>query len=55
LFEARGEGVTAATVSQQPSDGDNFTMQSVFGMLILDCILYGIITWYALVDLGFFF
>jgi ATP-binding cassette subfamily A (ABC1) protein 3 len=44
-FEARGQGINPNTVDSEPSDGDEFTMNSVFGMLVLDCILYAILTW----------
>eukprot|EP00047_Mylnosiga_fluctuans_P017551 m.62475 g.62475 ORF g.62475 m.62475 type:complete len:1711 (+) comp7137_c2_seq6:34-5166(+) len=47
IFEARGEGLTFSNLTAYPNDDDSFTMAKVFGMLILDCVLYIIITWYV--------
>jgi ATP-binding cassette subfamily A (ABC1) protein 3 len=47
MFESSGEGLTFANLSRDPTDGDSFTMASVFGMLVLDCIIYGLIAWYV--------
>jgi hypothetical protein len=50
-FEARGEGIQISNLSSQPSDGDDFSMARVFGMLILDIILYGLLTWYVVLSI----
>jgi ATP-binding cassette subfamily A (ABC1) protein 3 len=46
IFESSGQGLTSATAGQEPADGDPFTMNMVFGMLIIDCIIYMTIAWY---------
>eukprot|EP00730_Choanoeca_flexa_P008671 TRINITY_DN12519_c2_g1_i12.p1 TRINITY_DN12519_c2_g1~~TRINITY_DN12519_c2_g1_i12.p1 ORF type:complete len:1527 (+),score=451.98 TRINITY_DN12519_c2_g1_i12:2-4582(+) len=44
--EASGQGVTFDNLSDPASELDDFSMASVFGMLILDTILYLLVTWY---------
>ena len=44
-FETQGEGVSSSTMSRNPSDGDTLTLQKVFALLILDSIIYIVITW----------
>lgn len=46
IFESNGQGLTVSTAGQQPSDGDSFTMNVVYGMLIIDCIIYMVLAWY---------
>jgi hypothetical protein len=43
----RGAGLTASTATEAPSDSETLTMNSVFGLLILDSIIYGLIAWSA--------
>ncbi|XP_041455377.1 phospholipid-transporting ATPase ABCA3-like, partial [Lytechinus variegatus] len=45
-FELKGEGVQFSNIGVSPSEGSNFTMATVFGMLILDTVLYLLLTWY---------
>eukprot|EP00042_Codosiga_hollandica_P059065 m.900658 g.900658 ORF g.900658 m.900658 type:complete len:796 (-) comp60047_c0_seq2:2027-4414(-) len=46
IFEARGEGLNFGNLQDAPSDVDNYTMAHVLGMLVLDCVIYLILTWY---------
>lgn len=46
FFEAQGTGIVRSTMGASPTDGDDFTMNKVFGLLLFDTILYAIITWY---------
>lgn len=43
--ESSQVGVTWDNVSENTSVDDNYTLGQAFGMLIFDCILYGILTW----------
>eukprot|EP00051_Salpingoeca_urceolata_P022285 m.359766 g.359766 ORF g.359766 m.359766 type:complete len:1971 (+) comp19951_c3_seq13:616-6528(+) len=45
-FEANGLGLSMSTLSRSPTEKDSFSMATVFGMLILDTILYLVLTWY---------
>lgn len=45
-FEAKGVGLKFDNLSSAPSDVDSFSMATVFGMLILDTVLYLVLTWY---------
>ncbi|XP_071953037.1 phospholipid-transporting ATPase ABCA3-like [Antedon mediterranea] len=47
LFEGTGEGVQWSNISRPISSDDNFTFLDVLVMLVVDAILYGIITWYV--------
>ncbi|XP_057304734.1 phospholipid-transporting ATPase ABCA3-like [Hydractinia symbiolongicarpus] len=44
--ESSQVGVTWDNLSENTSVDDNYTLGQAFGMLIFDCILYGILTWY---------
>jgi hypothetical protein len=44
-LQVSGVGLSFSTLSDDPSDGDSFGMNDVFGMLIFDTILYLIIAW----------
>lgn len=45
-WERRGEGVTLTNMSESVSDGNEFTLSHVIGMLLLDTILLLVFTWY---------
>jgi hypothetical protein len=45
LFEAQGLGINAQTLRTNPNDEDTLTLAKVYGMLILDSVIYAIITW----------
>lgn len=47
LFETRGEGLNFGNVGDSPTELDTFSMADVFGMLILDIFLYGLLTWWV--------
>ena len=47
-LEASGKGLTSSTVGDSPTLNYEFTMGDVYGMLVLDCIIYLILTWYGL-------
>lgn len=44
-YELKGEGAQFSNIGESPSEGSTFSMGSVFGMLILDTVLYLLITW----------
>ncbi|XP_030830907.1 ATP-binding cassette transporter subfamily A isoform X1 [Strongylocentrotus purpuratus] len=46
-YELKGEGAQFSNIGESPSEGSTFSMGSVFGMLILDTVLYLLITWYV--------
>jgi len=48
VFEYRGEGIRIDNLQEQPSDCDDFIMAKVFGMLILDGIIYSVLTRYLI-------
>ena len=56
-MEARGVGVDISNMNELPTDDDNFTMADVFGMWVLDMVIYGLIgiTVLSAVLLGTFF
>eukprot|EP00043_Microstomoeca_roanoka_P013498 m.132210 g.132210 ORF g.132210 m.132210 type:complete len:1829 (+) comp15771_c0_seq2:231-5717(+) len=45
-FESSGEGLSFSNLSDGPTEKDSFSMADVFGMLILDTVLYLLLTWY---------
>ncbi|XP_072168711.1 phospholipid-transporting ATPase ABCA3-like [Diadema setosum] len=45
-FEVKGEGITFATLTESPTEGSTFSMATVYGMLILDTVIYLLLTWY---------
>ena len=45
IFETRGQGLDSSNLGESPTELDAFSMSDVYGMLILDIILYGILTW----------
>ncbi|XP_033097470.1 ATP-binding cassette sub-family A member 3-like [Anneissia japonica] len=46
LFEGTGEGVQWSNIARPISTDDNFTFLDVIVMLLVDAVLYGVITWY---------
>ena len=44
--EGRGSGITWGTLNDQIQPDDPVTMAVVWGMLIADIFIYGVITWY---------
>lgn len=46
--ESSKVGVTWDNINKKTSVDDNFTLATAFGVLILDCVIYGILTWLVL-------
>ena len=46
-LEIRGEGVQGSNVGRALSEDDSFNLAAVYGMLILDSIIYMLIAWYV--------
>ena len=44
-LEIRGEGVQWSNVGRAVSEDDSFNLAAVYGMLILDSIIYMLIAW----------
>ena len=44
-LEIRGEGVQGSNVGRALSQDDSFNLAAVYGMLILDSIIYMLIAW----------
>lgn len=44
--EASGIGMSVDNMSTLATDADVMTMSGIFGMLILDCFIFGFISWY---------
>lgn len=47
IYEGTGEGVQCSNIGSYATDDENFRMLDVYIMLIVDTVLYGIITWYV--------
>ncbi|XP_069503020.1 phospholipid-transporting ATPase ABCA3 [Ambystoma mexicanum] len=47
MFEGKGTGIQWADLMKPVSVDDNFTFAHVLGMLLLDSVLYGLVTWYV--------
>ncbi|CAJ0940457.1 unnamed protein product [Ranitomeya imitator] len=46
LYEVAGVGIQWKTFSQSPVEGDDFNLMLSMMMLIIDAVVYGILTWY---------
>ncbi|XP_043914151.1 ATP-binding cassette sub-family A member 2 [Protopterus annectens] len=46
LYEVSGVGIQWHTLSQSPVEGDDFNLLLSVVMLIIDAIVYGVLTWY---------
>uniref|UniRef100_A0A6I8PBH8 ATP binding cassette subfamily A member 3 n=1 Tax=Ornithorhynchus anatinus TaxID=9258 RepID=A0A6I8PBH8_ORNAN len=46
MFEGKETGVQWSELTKPVSVDDNFTLAQVLGMLLLDSVLYGLVTWY---------
>uniref|UniRef100_A0A2K6FXD3 ATP-binding cassette sub-family A member 2 n=1 Tax=Propithecus coquereli TaxID=379532 RepID=A0A2K6FXD3_PROCO len=46
LYEVAGVGIQWHTFSQSPVEGDDFNLLLAVTMLIVDAIVYGVLTWY---------
>ncbi|KAG9470406.1 hypothetical protein GDO78_017820 [Eleutherodactylus coqui] len=46
LYEVAGVGIQWKTFSQSPVEGDDFNLMLSMMMLIIDAVVYGVLTWY---------
>ncbi|KAM8934426.1 ATP-binding cassette sub-family A member 2 isoform 1-T1 [Pelodytes ibericus] len=46
LYEVAGVGIQWRTLSQSPVEGDDFNLMLSMMMLIIDAVVYGVLTWY---------
>lgn len=46
LYEVAGVGIQWHTFSQSPVEGDDFNLLLSMMMLIIDAVVYGVLTWY---------
>uniref|UniRef100_A0A8C8Z650 ABC-2 type transporter transmembrane domain-containing protein n=1 Tax=Prolemur simus TaxID=1328070 RepID=A0A8C8Z650_PROSS len=46
LYEVAGVGIQWHTFSQSPVEGDDFNLLLAVTMLIVDAVVYGVLTWY---------
>lgn len=46
LYEVAGVGIQWHTFSQSPVEGDDFNLLLSMMMLVVDAIVYGVLTWY---------
>lgn len=46
LYEVAGVGIQWHTFSQSPVEGDDFNLLLSMMMLIIDTVVYGVLTWY---------
>lgn len=46
LYEVAGVGIQWHTFSQSPVEGDDFNLLLAVTMLMVDAVVYGILTWY---------
>ncbi|XP_017361003.1 ATP-binding cassette sub-family A member 2 isoform X1 [Cebus imitator] len=46
LYEVAGVGIQWHTFSQSPVEGDDFNLLLAVAMLMVDAVVYGILTWY---------
>lgn len=47
IYEGTGEGIKWNNIGEFATEDENFKMSDVFIMLIIDSVLYGLITWYV--------
>ncbi|KAM9858193.1 ATP-binding cassette sub-family A member 2 [Aulostomus maculatus] len=46
LYEVAGVGIQWRTISRSPVEGDDFNLGLSMMMLIIDAVVYGVLTWY---------
>lgn len=46
LYEVAGVGIQWHTFSQSPVEGDDFNLLLAVTMLVVDAVVYGVLTWY---------
>lgn len=46
LYEVAGVGIQWRTINQSPVEGDDFNLLLSIVMLIIDAVVYGVLTWY---------
>lgn len=46
LYEVAGVGIQWKTLSQSPVEGDDFNLMLSMMMLVIDAVVYGVLTWY---------
>uniref|UniRef100_A0A3Q2ZHV6 ATP-binding cassette, sub-family A (ABC1), member 2 n=1 Tax=Kryptolebias marmoratus TaxID=37003 RepID=A0A3Q2ZHV6_KRYMA len=46
LYEVAGVGIQWRTISQSPVEGDDFNLSLAMMMLIIDAVVYSVLTWY---------
>ncbi|KAJ7308105.1 hypothetical protein JRQ81_008613 [Phrynocephalus forsythii] len=46
LYEVAGVGIQWHTLSQSPVEGDDFNLLLSIVMLVIDAVVYGVLTWY---------
>ena len=46
LYEVAGVGIQWHTFSQSPVEGDDFNLLLAVTMLMVDTVVYGVLTWY---------
>lgn len=46
LYEVAGVGIQWSTISQSPVEGDDFNLSLAMMMLIIDAVVYSVLTWY---------
>uniref|UniRef100_A0A8C5QFN3 ATP-binding cassette sub-family A member 2 n=1 Tax=Leptobrachium leishanense TaxID=445787 RepID=A0A8C5QFN3_9ANUR len=46
LYEVAGVGIQWRTLSQSPVEGDDFNLMLSMMMLVIDAVVYGVLTWY---------
>lgn len=46
LFEEQGVGIQWRNLLSSPLEEDDFSLRTTIGLMYLDSVLYGILTWY---------
>lgn len=46
LFEEQGVGIQWKNLVSSPLEEDDFSLRTTIGLMYLDSVLYGILTWY---------
>lgn len=46
LFEEQGIGIQWRNLVSSPLGADDFSLRTTIGLMYLDSILYGVLTWY---------
>ena len=45
-YEEQGVGAQWSNLYSSPVDGDGFSLGYAMGMMLIDAVIYGILTWY---------